>query len=170
MRALLDSGNTGRQVPLPRGLLAQVAGRELRIEPGCLRSTDYEYSLRVPGEVLIPELGCVITVEPAKTAGEQASNSGYNDAQLLNSRLLLPELKVRNWRAGDRFWPAHRKSPKKLKELLLEKRVLHAEKAVWPVLLSGDEIVWVRGLPVAERFGAKAEDVMALVVWERPCR
>jgi tRNA(Ile)-lysidine synthetase-like protein len=62
---------------------------------------------------------------------------------------------VRNWRAGDRFWPAHTKSPKKIKELLAERHLAQPERTLWPVVLCGDQIVWVRGFPTHAKLGAK---------------
>jgi hypothetical protein len=41
---------------------------------------------------------------------------------------------------------------KKLKELFSEKRIPAEQRPSWPVLLSGSQIVWVRGLPVAHDF------------------
>jgi tRNA(Ile)-lysidine synthase len=72
--------------------------------------------------------------------------------------------RVRNWRPGDRFWPAHSKSPKKIKELLLERQVALPERKLWPVLLSGDEIVWMRGFAVPAKFSAKAGREAILIV------
>jgi len=65
-------------------------------------------------------------------------------------------LRVRNWRPGDRFWPAHTKSPKKIKELLQERHVAHPQRRLWPVVVSGDEgdIVWMRGFPVPAKLRA----------------
>jgi tRNA(Ile)-lysidine synthetase-like protein len=71
---------------------------------------------------------------------------------------------VRNWRAGDRYWPAHTKSPKKIKELLQERHVALPERRLWPVLVSGDEIVWMRGFPVPAKFQAKAGQQAILIV------
>jgi tRNA(Ile)-lysidine synthase len=62
---------------------------------------------------------------------------------------------VRNWRPGDRFWPAHTKAPKKVKELLQERHLAQLERKRWPVALSGDEIVWMLGFPVPARWLAK---------------
>ena len=71
-------------------------------------------------------------------------------------RALLPGiLMVRNWRAGDRFWATHTKAPKKVKELLQEWHVPRAERSLWPVIVSGEEIVWMRGFSVAARFAAE---------------
>ena len=70
---------------------------------------------------------------------------------------------VRNWRPGDRFWPAHTKSPKKVKELLQEQHVAQPERRLWPVAVSGDEIVWMRGFPVPARLCAEAGQEAVLI-------
>jgi tRNA(Ile)-lysidine synthase len=62
---------------------------------------------------------------------------------------------VRNWRPGDRFWPAHTKSPKKIKELLQDRHVAQPERKSWPVVVSAERIVWVRGFPSAADLGGK---------------
>jgi tRNA(Ile)-lysidine synthase len=74
--------------------------------------------------------------------------------------LLAPEyashgLVVRNWRAGDRFWPAHTKAPKKVKELLQDRHITGNEKKLWPVVVCGDEVVWMRGFGVRRDFRTK---------------
>jgi tRNA(Ile)-lysidine synthase len=105
----------------------------------------YEYRLPVPGKVALPESHSVfhaMVVAPDAVHGDD----------LLELDLLQKELTVRNWRAGDRLWPVHRKEPKKVKELLQEQQVTGGRRKAWPVVLSGDEIVWVRGFPVANRF------------------
>ena len=39
-----------------------------------------------------------------------------------------------------------------------------AERSLWPVIVSGEEIVWVRGFPVAARFAARAgREAVAIV-------
>src|SRR5439155_1758367 len=77
---------------------------------------------------------------------------GYNPDHLLDSTMLGKELRVRNWRAGDRFWPAHTKSPKKIKELLQELHITGSERKLWPVVVQGADVVWVRGFPVPCQF------------------
>jgi tRNA(Ile)-lysidine synthase len=61
-------------------------------------------------------------------------------------------LTVRNWRPGDRFWPVHTGSDEKLKRLFAEKHIPAEQRRNWPVALSGEQIVWVRGFPVARGF------------------
>ena len=121
---------------------------------------DYEYALPIPGRAIVPEAG--IVVEALRTA-EASEQEGYNPDQLLDPSLLLHELRVRNWRPGDRFWPAHTKSAKKLKELLQEHQVKGAARKTWPVVVSGEEIVWVMGFAVPESYRAKEPEVAVLI-------
>ncbi|HXE92141.1 MAG TPA: tRNA lysidine(34) synthetase TilS [Terriglobales bacterium] len=122
----------------------------------------YEYRLSVPGEVEITELGTVIRASLVPLA---AGKREYNRGRFLEPRKLGPELVVRNWRAGDRFWPAHSKSPKKVKEWLAARRVVGADRRLWPVVASGKDIVWMRGFPAAEPF-VVATDESAVVIEE----
>jgi tRNA(Ile)-lysidine synthetase-like protein len=62
-------------------------------------------------------------------------------------------MRIRNWRAGDRFWPAHTKAPKKIKELLSESHVAGGERKLWPVVIHENAVVWMRGFSVATEFG-----------------
>ncbi len=124
------------------------------------RVQDYEYSLPVPGRAAVPELGGV--VEALRVAPEERT-AEYNPQQLLRADLLPRSLIVRNWRPGDRFWPAHTKSPKKIKELLQEQHVPQPGRRLWPVAVSGDEIVWMRGFPVPARWCAKRDQDAVLI-------
>jgi tRNA(Ile)-lysidine synthase len=78
---------------------------------------------------------------------------------------LPAQLIVRNWRPGDRFFPAHTKSPKKIKELLQEKHVPQPERRLWPVIVSGDEIIWMRGFPVPAHLRAKSGEEAVLIAF-----
>ena len=115
--------------------------------------TNYEYALSVPGRVTVPEVGSVFE---ALRIHQESEASGYNPEHLLDAESVRGPLIVRNWRPGDRFWPAHTKSPKKIKELLQERHVAQPERRLWPVVAQGDEIVWVRGFPAPARLRAKA--------------
>ena len=91
---------------------------------------------------------------------------GYNPDHMLDPALLQKELTVRNWRAGDRYWPSHSKAPKKIKELLQERKLTGTERKLWPVVVSGQEIVWVRGWPAPARLRPRDGTHQALVIRE----
>jgi tRNA(Ile)-lysidine synthase len=153
---------SGKKLPLPGGIVVVRSFRELQFTRSAMTTpiADYGYSLPVPGEVSVPELGS--TIRARAVARRVPEASGYNLDALLDRALLAPELTVRNWRAGDRFFPANTRSPKKLKELLqagrLGQRLSADQRKLWPVVESAGEIVWVRGFPMPEAFLAKSGD------------
>lgn len=102
----------------------------------------YALPLPIPGEAAIPALGLRFK---AILEDVQGGGSGYNLSRFLDPQSLASELIVRNWRPGDRFWPAHAKSPEKVKRLLQERHITGDERVLWPVIASGDAIVWLRG-------------------------
>jgi tRNA(Ile)-lysidine synthetase-like protein len=172
LRFAAEDGPSGKELSLPLGWkVVREAEAMIFVTPDLRqmeRVPDYEYPLAVPGRVFVPEIGVVIEalrVTTEITAGAQVAE--YNPQQLLRAELLRGQLKVRNWRAGDRFWPAHTKAPKKIKELLQDLHVAQPERRLWPVAVSGDEIVWMRGFPVPARWLAK-EGQEAVLIREMP--
>ncbi|HEY6338084.1 MAG TPA: tRNA lysidine(34) synthetase TilS [Candidatus Sulfotelmatobacter sp.] len=162
-----ESGTAGKKLTLPLGWSALVEPEALIfLAPDPRREKiiphDYEYELELPGRVSVPEIGSVI--EALRVTADEA---GYNPEHLLDGVLLRGPLRVRNWRAGDRFWPAHSKAPKKIKELLQDRHVAQPERRLWPVVLmgkeGGDQIVWVRGFAVPARLRVKAEQAGVLI-------
>jgi len=180
LRFAAEDGPAGKELALPLGW-------KIRREPEAIifltpdlrrqeRIPDYEYALAVPGRVVVPELGVVIEAmrvtlnDPSLNSPNpepEAGDAEYNPQQLLRGDLLRGPLTVRNWRAGDRFWPAHTKSPKKIKGLLQERHVAQPERRLWPVAVSGNEIVWVRGFPVPAKLRATPNHE-ALLIREMP--
>lgn len=124
---------------------------------------DYHYELNVPGELTVPEARIILQAVHVRSG--DISNPGEH---LFDSAQLGTKLLVRNWRPGDRFWPAHTKQPKKIKELLQERHLPESERKLWPVIVSGHEIVWVRGFPGPSGFRPKPGRPVILIR-ELPC-
>lgn len=134
---------------LPGGHIVARQNDHLRLcEPKRRGHSGYRYILPVPGEVEIVELGLILRAILVTEELARKSPPGT----LLNKDLLAPELTVRNWRPGDRYRPAHRRSEEKLKRMFLENRIAVEQRLLWPVVLNGDDIVWVQGLPVASAY------------------
>jgi tRNA(Ile)-lysidine synthase len=168
LRFAAEDGASGKQLSLPLGWkIVREPEAMVFVTPDLRRqerSPDYEYSLAIPGRAMVPEVGIVIEalrVVPKLITGSQVAE--YNPQHLLLAELLPGRLTVRNWRPGDRFWPAHTKSPKKIKELLQERHVTQPGRRLWPVAVSGDEIVWMRGFPVPARLRAKPGQEAVLI-------
>jgi tRNA(Ile)-lysidine synthase len=143
----LARGPAGRRLDLPGGSAVRRTQRELCLEPPSaeLEAAEYEYRLPVPGQIEVPELG--LRIEAALADPKSVPPSERN--RLLDPARLPRELTVRNWRAGDRFWPAHTKAAKKVKELLSDRHIGGPEKRLWPVAVAeGIGLVWMRGFVV----------------------
>jgi tRNA(Ile)-lysidine synthase len=154
---------------LPKGWLITATKGGLQFAPPRrvpATNFDYAYKLTVPGMIRVPEAAACF--EAALVPGSAAP--GYNPDHMLDPALLQQELTVRNWRAGDRYWPAHSKAPKKIKELLQERKLTGTQRKLWPVIMSGQEIVWVRGFPSPARLLRREGDHEALVIRELPSR
>ena len=88
----------------------------------------------MPTEIEVPEIGSSVQTELA---------SSKDASDLLDAGFAHRELVVRNWHAGERFWPAHTKEPRKIKELLQDRHVTGEQKRSWPVIASGGEVGWM---------------------------
>ena len=172
----LARGSAGKRLELPGGRnllrrnlrLGRGRGRQellLELGPpgGRSEAADYQYALAVPGAVQVPELGACIEARVVDAGGVQENERG----QLLDLARMPKEVLIRNWRAGDRFWPAHTAAAKKVKELLSDRHATGAEKKLWPVAVAeGCGLVWVRGFAVPAAFRAPAGAAKAIWIRE----
>ena len=142
----------GSIVSLPGGWQARREGHWLELVSPSANVEEsvmsYEYFLPILGGCAIPEAGVTLqaTFVPAEKAAQEEPGS------LLRLTGFGVALLVRNWLPGDRFRPAHTGSEEKLKRLFSEKKIPAGQRPLWPVVLSGARIVWVRGFPVAHDF------------------
>ena len=61
-------------------------------------------------------------------------------------------LLVRNWKEGDRFYPLGLGKSQKLKDFFVNQKMERLQKHEIPILLNGNEIVWVGGLRLDQRY------------------
>ncbi|MBX2976883.1 MAG: tRNA lysidine(34) synthetase TilS [Ignavibacteriaceae bacterium] len=78
---------------------------------------------------------------------KQNPNIEYIDCYINN-----PKFVVRYWKNGDYFYPLGMEQKKKISDFLVERKVRASEKRNVPVLLINDEIVWVVGHRISNRF------------------
>jgi len=155
----------GGKIELPCGYRVRRTRDDLCIDSSASEwRGEYEYSLPVPGEVEIPELGIrlrAMIVDPKDVP--EAERDSLIDPQCLSGAVL-----VRNWQPGDRYWPAHTKQEKKVKDLLSDRHATGATKKMWPVAVGRGDLVWMRGFPVSAAVRAPAGAEKA--VWIRELR
>lgn len=161
---LAQSSNRIATTVLPGGWSVQLEKDALRFarDSGNPEKSDYEYRLSIPGSVEVPET--TSRFDAVLVSGNAVE--GYNPEDLLDRALLAAELKIRNWHPGDRFWPPHTKVAKKVKELLQQRHVTGQERKLWPVIVSGQDVVWVRGFSAPARLRPGTVDDNAVLLRE----
>jgi tRNA(Ile)-lysidine synthase len=180
---------------LPEGWRVQRSFRELRFEQALAAKaksskTHFECLVPIPGQASVPGGNLVVHAHllpvgtegraynhrtlPDGLSGNPADNDSVGKWELLYGEAVgqlqslgaVGELVLRNWRPGDRFRPAHSGSEKKVKDLLQELKVPQSERASWPVVAAGKQLIWVRGTRPIKLWVAKDGDLHRLVIDE----
>jgi len=122
----------------------------------------FRYQLSIPGEVALPQAGCLVSVETlAGATGETASavpgsharGSSLRDTALVRGDLVAGSLAVRNRRPGDRFRPVGLDGRKKLQDYFVDRKVARERRDMVPIVVDEmDRIVWVAGYEIDEAF------------------
>ncbi len=117
---------------------------------GAVRPCSYDVPLPVPGCAAVPgEPGGSLRARLLAVPETQVLYNESNSALLDWDRVPSP-LRLRNWRAGDRYRPAGQESSRKIKDLFRSSRVSVWKRAGWPVITASDapashaQIVWAR--------------------------
>lgn len=155
VRALVLGRSGSGSVDL-RGVRAERSFGAVLLRPrGAARVLDYDLPLPVPGSVRVPG-GAETTVRTRLVAGS-VSKPLYTEAglKLLDWDRVPGPLRLRNWRAGDQYWPSGQRSTRKVKELFQRGRVSAWRRVGWPVVTSMDRIVWVREFGPAADFAPR---------------
>lgn len=163
IRRLLEPGKSGKFVEIPGRLqVAREFGRlVLRRAPAA--AADYEYELKIPGEIHIPEVGKIFRAEIVET---EANEAGVQRV-FVDGESIGPHVRIRNWRPGDYYrpvgWPAG-----KLKKLFLRARIPRSHRASWPVVVADSTIVWVASFPVSREFAPRghSQKIVALEAFQ----
>jgi tRNA(Ile)-lysidine synthase len=78
------------------------------------------------------------------------------------------ELLLRTWRDGDRYQPlGMTEGQQKVSDLWINHKVPLRAKGHWPLLFSGDLLVWIPGFPPAEvvRISAQTRQILKISVY-----
>jgi tRNA(Ile)-lysidine synthase len=98
-----------------------------------------------------------------KNSEDLQFNRGNNFAMLDMDRLTFP-LVIRKWQEGDFFYPLGMKTKKKLSDYFIDKKMSLKEKSETWILCSCNEIVWVIGHRIDERYKVKPRTVNVFVI------
>jgi tRNA(Ile)-lysidine synthase len=146
----------------------------LLTQPGEIAAQDRNYSvpLKVGETCQLPFGAGVLSLTRTGPGSENCAN--FKEDQGLsaewvdfNAALLRLDrdavgLSVRNWQPGDQLHRLGHTKPEKIKSLFHEQGIYLWQRRHWPVVVSGDEIVWVRQFGVNAKFLAQADSLERL--------
>lgn len=150
IESLLRLGK-GKEYHLRKNLILRREEDLFFLKGKTLPKIRYEYRWDGKSSLEIKEIN--LKLEGKKLEKENISHFDFNDqdqAYIDIAKIRFPLL-VRNRRAGDRYQPLGAPGQKKLKEIMRAKGIPLSERDKRPVFISGEEIIWVLGLPVSER-------------------
>jgi tRNA(Ile)-lysidine synthetase, N-terminal domain/tRNA(Ile)-lysidine synthetase, C-terminal domain len=84
---------------------------------------------------------------------------------VLDRATLEAGLALRTRKAGDRFQPLGGVGSRSLQDFFVDRKIAQALRAAWPLLVSGEQIVWVIGLRPDRRFYATQQSKERLWLW-----
>jgi len=124
----------------------------------------YNYKWDAKQKLSVPEVGLCFAGKVRKKG--KTGLPSYDDSRraVVDAGKVRFPLLVRSRREGDRYRPLGAPGRKKLKEIMRAKGIPAGERDRHPVFLSGGEIVWVLGLPVADAFKITPSTRMVLII------
>ena len=95
-------------------------------------------------------LGWTFTWTTCPATGEENVTPANPGTALMDYQRLQFPLRLRTFRAGDRFQPLGMTGTKKLQDFFVDTKIPRSQRPFIPLLLSRDQIVWVVGHRLAE--------------------
>ena len=145
MLRLIEQGPSQGRVSIAGGceLVREYDALRLEKRVRTRRPVCYDYPLEIGKILPIIEAGLEFYSErilvPPKAVPDDLMEAAFDSA------LMQRALSVRNFRRGDRFQPLGMTGHKKVKDLFIEKRVPLSIRARWPLVVAGEDIVWIPG-------------------------
>jgi tRNA(Ile)-lysidine synthase len=139
IRALVEGSEGEGRLTLP-GLSVERSLAWVRFAREPASAEPFAIPLKDQDLVVLPD-GRPLTLEPV--AGPL---SPYNeDVDLLDADRLPAGFEVRSWRPGDRWLRPGRREKEKLKSLFQGAGIPLWDRGRWPMITSGEEVLWVEG-------------------------
>ncbi|MBI4837963.1 MAG: tRNA lysidine(34) synthetase TilS, partial [Nitrospirae bacterium] len=159
---LVKKGRSGDRISLPRGIRV-IKGYSTLVFTS--KNTGLKLSsctFAVPGDLELKEAGIVLRAQMQEKIQEELFDS-RSSAVFDFEKLRLP-LEVRAREKGDYFYPAGFGKKRKLQDFFVDSKIPRDERDAVPVIISGEDIIWVVGYRTDERFSVKEDTKRFLVI------
>lgn len=153
IRKALEDDVQKFEVTLPNDLAVAFERKEVLLKKPSVAAPqeNYEYSLEPGSKVKIRELDLTFSCEVSDSRIFKEDRYDKTCGIFDMERITFP-ITVRNRRDGDIFQPLGMKYTKKLKDFLIARKIPSYNKNQLPVFVSGEQIFWVYGVEIGERY------------------
>ena len=164
---LIKNGDSGDRLYLPKGIRV-IKGYSTLILTSDLPVKLGTYSLEVPGEVILREAGILIksSIEEHRAEGKAQEKS----VAIFDADKVKAPLTIRARKNGDFFYPAGFGKKKKLQDFFVDEKAPRDERDKIPLVLSGENIVWIAGYRGDERFKITSDTKKIVLLEIKPAR
>ncbi len=150
--SLVRSGAPGKRLYLPRGIRV-IRGYALLVITSEKAGRIGEYELCPPSEVAVKGAGTVIRAFHEDVSGDPGDG---RTSVLFDAAAMKFPLRIRPRAIGDFFFPMGFGRRKKLQDFFVDAKVPRDERDMVPIVVSGDDIVWVAGYRADDRFRVRS--------------
>ncbi len=168
MLNLVEADTPNTVLALPNDLRFRRAYQQLIFERKPVEMESFAYPVTTVGKTPITILNTEITAELGDIAERgtlplpDGKFEAIFDYDTLRKVFAKPSsetipLTVRNRQQGDRFQPYGMRGTKKIKDFLIDAQVPRSERDSIPLLVCGDEILWVIGYTTSDTFKIKSD-------------
>jgi tRNA(Ile)-lysidine synthase len=159
---LIRHGKAGDRIHLPKNVRVVMEYSVLKITADAVVGIGAR-EIRPPCEVNINEINAVL-----KATLEDRSEDVADDRMsvVLDAGVLSFPLMVRGRAEGDFFYPLGFGKKKKIQDFFVDEKIPRDERARVPIVVSGNDIIWIAGYRADERFKVteKTERVLKLII------
>jgi len=151
---LMKTGQTGKRINLPRGLVAGIEYGKLFLmsERENKKSLESVYRLIVPGSIRLYETDSVIEADIIGADMYAKERSAGNNYAFLDFDKTGRNLTVSKRKEGEKFKPFGMKGTKKVKDLFIDAKVPRDKRDCVPIVRNEHGVVWVAGHRIDERY------------------
>jgi tRNA(Ile)-lysidine synthase len=145
---MIKEGKPGDRLSLPKGLRV-IKNYATLVITSEIPQRIGRVALNAPGEAVMSDIKAVVNASLEEHVG------GYGDGKtvaVFDADKTGTALLVRPREKGDCFYPAGFGKRKKLQDFFVDQKVPRDERDAIPLILSGNDIVWIAGFRGDERF------------------
>jgi len=114
------------------------------------------------GESTLPDVGALSWGRFRFSVGDRPTDDEWS-AELSGGAPVV----VRGWRAGDRLAPSRGQGRRRVTRYLSDARIAGSDRSGWPVVVQGEEVVWIPGVRRSDAATVRSGRPTRLYVCER---